>query len=595
MIAQMKKVSIVLLDKDKQDSLKSLKKLGIMHLSENFGLNEDVKAIEENIKDVQSALKFIDEAVSTGDSKTDQCEISDIITQINVLGQKIGALEDKESGLNRNIENLVPWGEFNPSDIKLLEERGVCISLVELNKEQMSNISKDVISFQISQNSSGFLLAIIGDCPKDLTIFDLPELGLEDSLGSLELLMEEISREKDEMKRLSLYCNQILHQKELLEETLEFERVKAGMGFDEDFSVLEGWIPAERTDKFRSIASKNSWGTSISDPKEGDDTPTLLKGNKITSMIHPLLDFLGNVPGYWEKDVSSFFLVFFTIFFAMIIGDAGYGLVFIVFTFIAHMKMKKLNNALSLFYVLSSATVVWGAVTGNWFGSNLIKGISPFNGFVLAQLDSDREIMELCFNIAVIHLVLARFIAFLKDFKDGKISSITNLGWLTMILGLLFIVKNLVISPEDYPIPPLALIAIAVGFCLVLLFGNQEKGRSFLKGVGISLAFSPLTALDTVGAFGDIISYVRLYAVGLAGFAVAQSFNAMAAPLLDGGGFGYVGGALILLGGHAFNIAMAALSVLVHGVRLNVLEFSSHADVNWTGKKFSPFREKEII
>lgn len=164
-----------------------------------------------------------------------------------------------------------------------------------------------------------------------------------------------------------------------------------------------------------------------------------------------------------------------------------------------------------------------------------------------------------------------------------------------MTIGLLFLVKNLVISSTDYPIPQSALVAVAIGFGIVILFGNQEKGVNFFKAVGKSLAFSPLTALDSVGEFGNIISYVRLYAVGLAGFAVAQSFNAMAAPLIDGGGFGYFGGGLILLGGHAFNIAMAALSVLVHGVRLNVLEFSSAADVNWTGKKFNPFREKEII
>ncbi|MBN2617568.1 MAG: V-type ATP synthase subunit I, partial [Spirochaetales bacterium] len=303
------------------------------------------------------------------------------------------------------------------------------------------------------------------------------------------------------------------------------------------------------------------------------------------------LDFLGNVPGYWETDVSPFFLIFFTIFFAMIIGDAGYGLLFILLTFVAQIKMKKFNNVLALFYLISSATVVWGAMTGSWFGSNMIKGIPFFNGFILSQLDTDKEIMELCFHIAVVHIVLARLTAFVKSMKDKLLSGFANLGWLSMTVGLLFLVKNLVISSTDYPVPTYSLIIVAFGFIVVLIFGKQEKGQSFLKGVGMSLAFSPLTALDTVGAFGDIISYVRLYAVGLAGFAVAQSFNGMAAPLISSGGFGYFGGALILLGGHVFNIAMAALSVLVHGVRLNVLEFSSAADVNWTGKKFNPFRE----
>ncbi len=382
---------------------------------------------------------------------------------------------------------------------------------------------------------------------------------------------------------------------EFLVDKLELEKVKAGMGHDEDLSVLEGWIPVEKVENFKKKAASKAWGIALVDPVEGDNTPTWVKSSKVVSMIHPVLDFLGNVPGYWEKDVSGFFLLFFTLFFAMIIGDAGYGLIFLAITGLVHLKTKKFHAATGLFYLLSSATVVWGAITGNWFGSELIKGIPIFNDFVFPQLTSATNIMVLCFNIAVVHLVLARVLAFIQGVRKGELSTIANLGWALMVGGLLFLVKNLVISADDYPIPTNALIVVAIGFGLVVIFGKQEKGKNFFKCMASGLIGSLLTALDSISAFGDIISYIRLYAVGLAGLAVAQSFNAMAAPLLDSGGFAIVGGSLILLGGHTFNVAMAVLSVLVHGVRLNVLEFSSHADVNWTGIKFNPFREKEII
>ena len=595
MIAQMKKVSIVLLDKDKQDSLKSLKKLGIMHLLENFGSSDDAKIVEEKLKDIETALRFIDDSVPMESIEYSNEKAVSIVAQINTLGKEKTNLEEREARINRDIEVLEPWGEFDPSDIRTLSGKGLEISLIEVSKDQISSLPTDLVSFKISENKFGQLLAFVGAIPKDLTPLEIPNLGILECTKGLEEILSEISRINLKLKELSSKLKIIQTYKSVLEDQLDFEKTKAGMGYDETFSVLEGWVPVTKVEKLKSRSAEKGWGVVFSDPIEGDETPTLLKGNKISSIIHPLLDFLGNVPGYWEKDVSSFFLLFFTIFFAMIIGDAGYGLVFILFTAIAHAKMKKVNNALLLFYVISAATVVWGAITGNWFGSNLLKGIPLFNGLILDQLDSDREIMELCFHIAVVHLVIARFIAFVKDIKDKKLSGIANLGWLIMICGLLFIVKSLVISPVDFPIPTFALMAIAIGFGIVILFGNQEKGKSFGKCLGVSLAFSPLTALDTVGAFGDIISYVRLYAVGLAGFAVAQSFNGMAAPLLESGGLGYLGGVLILLGGHTFNIAMAALSVLVHGVRLNVLEFSGHADVNWTGKKFTPFREKEII
>lgn len=591
MIAQMKKVSIVVLDKDKQSSLKSLKKLGIMHLSENFGSSDDVKALEERIKEIETSLRLTEGSDIQHVEAFDIVKISEIVDTTCNIGKDIYNLEERESILNRNLEFLEPWGDFNPSDLVLLKEKGVDVTLVDITKEQWHHLDSNLNVFKIAHNNLGFLAAVIGECPKEFARFDPPELGLEDALGAVELLKEELKEKYSELKKLSIHHGNILLYKKSIEDSLEFEKIRSGMGYDEDFAALQGWIPVEKIDKFVKTANSEKWGYALSEPVDGDDTPTLLKGNKITSMIHPLLDFLGNVPGYWETDVSPFFLIFFTIFFAMIIGDAGYGLLFILLTFVAQIKMNKFNNVLALFYLISSATVVWGAMTGSWFGSNMIKGIPFFNGFILSQLDTDKEIMELCFHIAVVHIVLARLTAFVKSMKDKLLSGFANLGWLSMTVGLLFLVKNLVISSTDYPVPTYSLIIVAFGFIVVLIFGKQEKGQSFLKGVGMSLAFSPLTALDTVGAFGDIISYVRLYAVGLAGFAVAQSFNGMAAPLISSGGFGYFGGALILLGGHVFNIAMAALSVLVHGVRLNVLEFSSAADVNWTGKKFNPFRE----
>ena len=595
MITQMKKVSIVLLDEDKQNSLTSLKKLGIMHLKENFGSNENVKTIEEKIKDVNLAIRLIDDKVSPISEKFNKKNTIAIIQNIINLGKEISTLEENSVKIKKDIESLDPWGDFNPKDLEFLEKKGIKINLVEVSKDKMKTLTNEINYFRISQTKVGVLVAIVGNLPNHFTAFEPPLISVTEAKKLLDVETLKITTKNSELSKLSVYSEHLLIYKSLLEDKLEFEQVKAGMAFDSKFSVLEGWIASNRVENFKVKAAKNKWGIIISDPIEGDDTPTLLKGNKLTSIIHPLLDFLGNVPGYWEQDVSAYFLVFFTIFFAMIVGDAGYGLVFLIIAGIAHFKMKKLNNVLSLFYLISTATVIWGAITGSWFGSNLIKGIPLFNGFVLSQLDTDQEIMELCFHIAVVHIVLARIAAFRKSFNDNDPSSFASLGWLTMTLGLLFIVKNLVISSTDYPIPTYSLVAIAIGFVVVIIFGNQEKGKSFIKGIGISLAFSPLTALDTVGAFGDIISYVRLYAVGLAGFAVAQSFNGMAAPLIASGGAGYIGGILILLGGHAFNIAMAALSVLVHGVRLNVLEFSSAADVNWTGKKFNPFREKELI
>ncbi|QEN05801.1 V-type ATP synthase subunit I [Thiospirochaeta perfilievii] len=590
----MKKVSIVLLDKDKQNSLKSLKKLGILHLSENFGLNENVKAIEEKIKHVETSLRFTEEHALSHNLKFDEEEVISKVDLVVNQGVELTALEEEVAKINRDIELLEPWGDFNPSDLKLLEDKGIKVSLVELSKEQYANIPAELNYFNLGHTKLGNLIAVIGDLSENYVVFEPPELGMEGSLKHLDSLKVKIKGLMQSISDLSKYHHNILTYKKLLEDRLEFEKVKAGMGYDEDFSVLEGWIPTEKVEDFKLVASKKGWGIGLSDPIEGDETPTLLKSGKIVSMIHPVMDFLGNLPGYWEKDVSPFFLVFFGLFFGMIIGDAGYGMIFLLITAAVQFKIKKFNTPLALFYYLSSCTVIWGALTGTWFASESIKGLAIMQTFQLPQISTGAQVMKLCFDIALIHLFLARIFSFFCEIKKG-IAAIADLGWALMLLGLYFLVLNMVLDATMYPMPSWAFTSIIVGFVVVIIFGEQTNDRNFFKSLLFGIAGLPLKILDSIGVFSDIISYVRLYAVGLAGIAVAQSFNFMAAPMIESGNGMIIPGLLILLVGHAFNIAMAALSVLVHGIRLNVLEFSNHSGLNWTGIKYSPFREKNYI
>jgi V/A-type H+-transporting ATPase subunit I len=158
-----------------------------------------------------------------------------------------------------------------------------------------------------------------------------------------------------------------------------------------------------------------------------------------------------------------------------------------------------------------------------------------------------------------------------------------------MVLGLYYLVLFLVLDPEKYPVPGFSLVMVGVGLVLVLFLSEQEG--NFFKGVLKGLANFMPKALDSISAFSDIISYIRLFAVGLATVEIAKSFNSMAAEL-GNSVLGIVGGIVILLIGHGLNMAMAALSVVVHGVRLNVLEFSGHLGMEWTGIPYDPFRDR---
>jgi V/A-type H+-transporting ATPase subunit I len=159
-----------------------------------------------------------------------------------------------------------------------------------------------------------------------------------------------------------------------------------------------------------------------------------------------------------------------------------------------------------------------------------------------------------------------------------------------MVLGLFYLVLNLVLSADKYPMPFYSIYMILGGVAAVFIFGEQEG--QFFKGVLMGFAGVLPTFLSSISAFSDIISYIRLFAVGLASVEIAKSFNSMASGL-GNDAVGIIGGILILLLGHSLNLAMGALSVVVHGVRLNMLEFSGHLGMEWTGVEYDPFRNKE--
>jgi len=162
------------------------------------------------------------------------------------------------------------------------------------------------------------------------------------------------------------------------------------------------------------------------------------------------------------------------------------------------------------------------------------------------------------------------------------------LGWLSLMGGLFFLVLNLVLGMN---LPGFAMILIYAGLGGIVVFGAQEEGKSFVKGLlgGLGGAFN--TFLDAISSFSNIISYIRLFAVGMASIAIASSFNDIAAPMLHG--FALPAGILVLIIGHGLNIVMGMLSVIVHGIRLNVLEFSGQLGIEWSGYKYKPFKDKK--
>jgi len=343
--------------------------------------------------------------------------------------------------------------------------------------------------------------------------------------------------------------------------------------------------------KLVSVAVENSWAYIINDPdsEEIDEVPTLFQSSKWAEKIKPVMNFMGLVPGYKELDVSKIFMIFFTFFTGILVGDAGYGLIFLLITFLVHRK-KKFAHIIEfqLMYTLSAAIMVWGVLTGTYFGSEAIAEVSILNQLRIDKIASfggdNIFIQKLMFTIGAIHLTIGHLQTAWK--YNNSIKAIGQLGWIAIIWGLFGLVNHLVLGLESQAITPYLFV---VGISMVALFSHTNS--NFFKGMLSSLGNLPLSMIN---GFSDIISYIRLYAVGLSTVLMATSFNSMAI----GDGVTTIASGLsatiVLILGHGLNMVLAGMAVLVHGVRLNMLEYAGHANVEFSGREFKPFHLKKI-
>ncbi|MBR4880509.1 MAG: ATPase, partial [Clostridia bacterium] len=510
--------------------------------------------------------------------------------------------------------------------------KGVELSFYEMSKADYKALPDDINTVKLSEDKKTVKLMILDRGEIDLSAlsdhrFELPKSSTEELRQKLD---ESRTREKDIDEKLSSYrsyAEGIKKAIKLLEKDIELETYTTGMESEDlstdtrDVSVayFKGYVEADKVDALKKAAEENSWGLLIEDPTPDDNVPTKLKNNKLVSLIYPLTDFLGTVPGYFEYDISGWFLAFILIFFGIIFGDGGYGLLICAVAGALILKSvigkKDISPAFLLVGLFGLSTIVWGTLTCTWFGLSpeqlpaWLKALSvPLISNVYADklwqlpwcadgvgLTTAQNLQIFCFSLALIQLTVAHFMGMIRNRKSLK--CLGDIGSVLQLLGIYYLVLSLVVNAEVFsfglvvngiPVGTVAIALIAVGFVMSFVFSNYEG--SIIKAVLASLTNIVSVLLGVVNLFSDIVSYIRLWAVGLAGAAISATVNELAGPLL--GNFMFMVLAIVLLVfGHGLNMVLNVLSVIVHGIRLNTLEFSSHLDMSWSGHKFKAFEE----
>jgi V/A-type H+-transporting ATPase subunit I len=232
-----------------------------------------------------------------------------------------------------------------------------------------------------------------------------------------------------------------------------------------------------------------------------------------------------------------------------------------------------MQTIVSLFFLLGSCAIVWGILTGTFFGQGWLTPLVP-------QLNNATFMATFCFFLGAFHLSIAH--SWRAYLKIPSLTALADVGWIGILWAAFFLARTLILGDA---FPSWGIWLVAGGVVLVILFTNPQA--NVFRGIGEGLGTVALSFMNNIT---DVISYIRLFAVGLATLAIAETTNYLASGFGDGV-VALVAGAVILIAGHGLNIILGPMSVLVHGVRLNVLEFSGHANVTWSGVTFEPLKE----
>ena len=594
----MKKVTLLALLSERESALSALRDLGIMQIELSSRVSETTSSLNDELNRITRICTMLEQlAAEKKLPASGICDVAGaekIVERAAEISDRRHLLESEIVDLRRRIDALAIWGDFDRELLDKLNASGVNVTLcLGSSREFVQASAPDGVQcYEIARNRGKIAFAVVSTGIVDEEGLPVVKLSEDDDPRKLTKLLKlkekEFFRLENELIELAGKRRSVAALIDELTGVWEFSRVSDSLDGHGEIVVLSGFVPAPEVDKLRAAATENGWGLLIRDPSDEEDVPVLIKDNRFTRIIKPLFDFLGIVPGYREIDISGAVLIFFTIFYAIIIGDAGYGILFGIGSLLglcAAKKVPKLYSPMRLLLVLSIAATVWGALCGSWFGMATIPGtdrpfpaLECFRDFA-ASSAKQANVQFFCFVLAVIQLSAGRIWRVFRE-RNWR-SAGQHLGWMLIIWGNFFLTVRLIVYPGEFP--KFMYILYGIGLVLVMVCGVNWKQASDV----FQFPF------DIIGSFTDVLSYIRLFAVGLAGACIAASFNGMAFDICKVSAWLLPAGILVVLAGHALNIALALLSVLVHAVRLNTLEFSNHTGLSWSGQSFNPFRSNK--
>lgn len=573
---------------DRERLLSELQDLGVAHLIHEREDSTDTAAVTHPPPSrLRRALRFLEAARHRWHQSHDRVafDAAAIVAEAFETEARMRVLEEERDGLLRRIRDLAPWGEFEFPDDGPAELR-LWFYVIPHHRLRAIGERDDLCWAVVHRDEHhSHVVVIAGEEPAGMPVerTHAGARGLAAVRERLETVLIEFDELESRRSRASRWCDLLAASLDRLQDEGAVREALRRLRVEPPFFVLQAWVPCAALDEIRSFAETRSLAWASRPPAEGEQPPTLLENHGVSAFGQDLLRFY-LVPGYGGWDPSASIFWFFAVFFAVILSDAGYAALLAVTLVAAWRRLGRTQvgqRARRFGFVVVLASIGWGVAIGSYFG------VAPSPGGVLGHL-AFVDVRDPLASVAVAVLLGTAQIAWANlataAHFGGRVAW-ARIGWLGVLAGAVWLWQ----SPATggaYLAHPAVWLAVAGALAVAVFSGTSRSlPRRAVDGA--------LALTRVVGLFSDVLSYLRIFALAFAGAALAGAFNTLAGRAAEAApGIGVLLALLILMAGHTANLVIGVASGIVHGLRLNLIEY-----LNWSvtdeGVPFQPFDRKE--
>ena len=610
MITKMTKYSFILLTGEKEGFLEQLQELGVVDISRSVKpVDQDSSEMLAKATKAKKTIEFLEGIDYTKDadyeaiSKTTSHIEGSPVEYVDGCKARISVLESDLANTLKQVSVRYPWGEFDKAALDGLADLGYKVRYYSVDEKRFDPQWAELYPLQVVSNHNRKVWFVTVSPKDEAYSFPVQETAApEGTAAQANAEVADIKSEivkckaglmnaKDYIPAIKESCNSDL---------VELDRYladNAAVGAAEDMlTVFTGFAPAENDTELVEAFEKMGILYIKEDAVQEDNPPIKLKNNWFTRQFEVFTEMYG-MPVYTEFDPTPIVAPFYLLFFAMCMGDAGYGIILLLFGLLLNKGILKvgmfdgLGNIISL---LGAGTIVVGTVLGTFFGTSLFDAAWVPQWLKSCMIVGDIEIpsigvlniqMILAMGIGIFHICLAmtvKAICYTKRF--GIKENIATWGWLLLIVGgvvLALLGVGKILSPEAMK---WAVIAVG-GISALAIYIFNTPGRNPLVNIGAGLWDTYNMA---TGILGDVLSYLRLFALGLAGGMLGQAFNNLAISVKGDSPVTWLPFVLILVIGHVMNIMLSGLGAFVHPMRLTFMEYFKNAGYEGKGAAYNP-------